>query len=255
MILYPNAKINLGLNVIRKREDGFHELQTLFYPVKSLFDILEIEKSEKFSIEIEGADWPAEKDLCAKAFHLMQERYGIGEVKIRLKKQIATGAGLGGGSADCAFTIKALNELFELGLAEKEMEEVAGELGSDCAFFIKNRPQWGEGRGEILSEAQDFLKDYEIVVEMPQGEKVSTAQAYSKIKPRQKSPSVREILSSRRPEEWKGLLENDFEESVFPEHPKIAQLKEKMYEKGAVYASMSGSGAAVFGIFSNLAEK
>ena len=172
-----------------------------------------------------------------------------------MKKQIPTGAGLGGGSADCAFTIKALNELFELGLAKKEMEEVAGMLGSDCAFFIKNRPQWGEGRGEILSDAQDYLKDYEIVVEMPQGEKVSTAQAYSKIKPRQKSPSVRDILSLRKPEEWKDLLENDFEESVFPEHPKIAQLKEKMYERGAVYASMSGSGAAVFGIFSKLAEK
>ena len=129
MILYPNAKINLGLNVIRKREDGFHGLQTLFDPVKRLCDILDIEKSERFSIEIEGADWPAEKDLCAKAFHLMQERYGIGEVRIRLKKQIPTGAGLGGGSADCAFTIKALNELFELGLAEKEMEEVAGMLG------------------------------------------------------------------------------------------------------------------------------
>lgn len=254
MTLYPNAKINVGLNVIRKREDGFHELQTLFYPVKSLFDILEIEKSEEFSIEIEGADWPAEKDLCAKAFHLMQERYGIGNVSIRLKKQIPVGAGLGGGSADCAFTVRGLAEMFGLELAEKEMEEVAGVLGSDCAFFIKNRPQWGEGRGEILTEAEDYLEDFDIVVEMPEGEKVSTAQAYGSIRPRQKSPSVREIVSSLKPEEWKGRLENDFEESVFPEHPKIKQLKEKMYEKGAVYASMSGSGAAVFGIFRKLAE-
>lgn len=250
VVMFPPAKINLGLNVLRKREDGFHDIETLFYAVPSLCDRLEVSKSEEFRADVEGANWPMEKDLCVRAFRLMQERYGIGNVTLSLRKHIPVGAGLGGGSADCAFTIKALNSLFGLGLSEEEMMECAGELGSDCAFFIKCAPQWGEGRGDILSPlGRDILKGYEIRVEIPEGESINTAEAYKGITPGAKAPSIKEIICEHGVDEWKELLHNDFEDSVFPDHPAIRELKEDMYERGAVYASMSGSGAAVFGIF------
>lgn len=248
MVLYPGAKINLGLNIIAKRPDGFHDIETLFYPVPSLHDVLEIAPAQEFSIDIAGCTWDPQKDLCAKAYRLMQENYGIGPVSIRLKKQIPVGAGLGGGSSDCAATIKALNRLFSLNLQESELEALASRLGADCAFFIKGRPQWGSGKGEILTDAPELPDGYEIRVEIPEGESVSTAEAYKGVSPMRKSPSLQEILSLPV-EQWKGRLVNDFEESVFRTHPHVAELKERMYADGAVYASMSGSGAAVFGIF------
>ncbi len=249
VLLFPPAKINLGLNVIRRREDGFHDIETLFYPVYSLHDTLKVEKSEEFSIEIEGATWNVEKDLSVRAFRLMQQIYGIGNVHIHLKKQIPTGAGLGGGSSDCAYTIKALNTLFRLSLTEEQMCALAQTLGSDCAFFIRATPQWGEGKGEVLSAAPDLLKDYEVQVVMPDSECICTAEAYKGITPRKANPSIRETISSQGVETWKNTLHNDFEDSVFPLHPHIKEEKERLYEKGAVYASMSGSGAAVYGIF------
>lgn len=249
VLLFPPAKINLGLNVTGRREDGFHDIETLFYPVYSLHDILTIEKSDNFDIGIDGATWDLQKDLCARAFRLMQEKYGIGNVRIRLKKQIPTGAGLGGGSADCAYTIKGLNTLFRIGLNENQMCQLAQTLGSDCAFFIRTAPQWGEGKGEILSPAPDHLRGYEVRIVMPEGEHISTADAYRGITPHRSSPSVREIIGTTGVDGWKGTLHNDFEDSVFPAHPKIREAKEKLYREGAVYASMSGSGAAVYGIF------
>lgn len=249
VVMFPPAKINLGLNVIRKREDGFHDIQTLFYPVFKLCDRLEIRKSDEFKAELDGINWPVEKDLCVKAFRLMQEKYGIGNVHLILHKKIPVGAGLGGGSSDCAFTIKALNRLFELGLSVEEMEELASSLGSDCSFFIKCRPSWGEGKGDVLETAKDYLKGYIIKVEIPEGEHINTAIAYSKITPHLDKPTIKEVIGTTPVESWKGLVLNDFEDSVFPEHPRIAQLKKEMYLKGAVYASMSGSGAAVYGIF------
>lgn len=248
MTLYPQAKINLGLNIISKREDGFHNIETLFYPVPSLYDVLEIAPSREFGIEIDGCTWNPEKDLCAKVYRLMSERYAIGPVSIRLKKRIPVGAGLGGGSSDCAATIKALNRLFSLSLTETELESIASELGADCAFFIRNTPQWGSGKGEILRRGPELLEGYDVRVEIPEGESVSTVEAYKGVTPRRRSPSLQKILALPV-EQWRGLLINDFEETVFRTHPHVAELKERMYAEGAVYASMSGSGAAVFGVF------
>lgn len=248
MILHPYAKINLGLHVLGKRHDGFHEIQTLFYPVTDLHDTLEITAAKDFEIKIDKCTWDIQKDLCAKAFYLMHERYGISGAKIHLQKSIPSGAGLGGGSSDCAFTLKGLNELYGLELDTPTLERIAGELGSDCAFFIKCTPQWGSGKGEILSEAPDFLKGCHIRVQIPDGVSVNTAQAYRGIHLREHVEPLRQILELPM-DQWREKLHNDFEESVFAEHPEIAELKEKMYTDGAIYASMSGSGAAVFGIF------
>lgn len=248
MIGYPTPKINIGLNVLRKRADGYHDLDTLFYPVDAFRDELEIVRSEEFSIEIEGADWDPQSDLTAKAWRLLAEERGIGPVAIRLRKGIPVGAGLGGGSSDCAFALKMLNELFSLGLSTVELEKYAARLGADCAFFIRNIPQWGSGKGDILKPADIDLSAYRIRVEIPEGVHVSTAEAYKGLTPRETSIPLSEALKLPVTE-WRGKVINDFESSVFPKHPAIAALKERMYADGAIYASMTGSGAAVFGLF------
>ena len=261
MISYPTPKINIGLHVLRKREDGFHDIETLFYPVGAFRDELEIVPSDSFSIEIEGADWDPQSDLTAKAWRLLADECGIGSVSIRVRKGIPVGAGLGGGSSDCAFALKMLNELFGLGLSVSQLEDYAGRLGADCAFFIRNIPQWGSGKGEILTPADIDLSEYEIRIAIPEGVHVSTAEAYGGIVPRDKwatnhhDPALemtvrplREVLALPV-SEWRGRVVNDFEASVFPKHPEIAALKERMYADGAIFASMSGSGAAVFGLF------
>ena len=248
MISYPTPKINIGLHVLRKREDGFHDIETLFYPVGAFRDELEIVPSDHFSIEIEGADWDPQSDLTAKAWRLLAEERGIGPVAIRVRKGIPVGAGLGGGSSDCAFALKMLNELFSLGLSTVELEQYAARLGADCAFFIRNIPQWGSGKGDILKPAEIDLSNYEIRVELPVGVHVRTADAYKGLTPHEPVIALREAVT-RPVSEWRGCVVNDFEASVFPGHPAIAKLKEKMYAEGAIYASMTGSGAAVFGIF------
>ena len=248
MICYPTPKINIGLNVLRKREDGFHDIDTLFYPVDAFHDELEINRADKFSIEIEGADWDPQSDLSAKAWRLLAQECGIGPVSIRVRKGIPVGAGLGGGSSDCAFALKMLNELFELGLSVSQLEDYAGRLGADCAFFIRNIPQWGLGRGDILTPAEIDLSGYTIRVEIPEGVHVRTAEAYKGLTPHEPAVSLREALA-RPVADWRGIVLNDFEASVFVNHPEIAALKDRFYADGAVYASMTGSGAAVFGIF------
>ena len=248
MISYPTPKINIGLHVLRKREDGFHDIETLFYPVGAFRDELEIVPSDHFSIEIEGADWDPQSDLTAKAWRLLAEERGIGPVAIRVRKGIPVGAGLGGGSSDCAFALKMLNELFSLGLSTVELEQYAARLGADCAFFIRNIPQWGSGKGDILRPAEIDLSNYEIRVELPEGVHVRTADAYKGLTPHEPVIALREAVT-RPVSEWRGCVVNDFEASVFPGHPGIAALKERMYADGAIFASMSGSGAAVFGIF------
>lgn len=248
MIGYPNPKINIGLHVLRKREDGFHDIETLFYPVGAFRDELEIVPSDHFSIEIEGADWDPQSDLTAKAWRLLAEERGIGPVAIRVRKGIPVGAGLGGGSSDCAFALKMLNELFSLGLSTVELEQYAARLGADCAFFIRNIPQWGSGKGDILRPAEIDLSNYEIRVELPEGVHVRTADAYKGLTPHEPAIALREAVT-RPVSEWRDCVVNDFEASVFPGHPGIAALKERMYADGAIFASMSGSGAAVFGIF------
>ena len=248
MICHPTPKINIGLNVIRKREDGFHDIETLFYPVNAWQDELEITRSDAFSISIEGADWDPMSDLTAKAWRLLRDECGIGPVAIHMIKGIPVGAGLGGGSSDCAFALKMMDRLFDLNLGTRRLEQFAGRLGSDCAFFIRNTPQWGSGRGEILTPAVLDLSGYDIRLAIPDHSHVSTAEAYRGIHAHLPQTSLRDALQLPV-NQWEGLVINDFEKSVFPAHPEIRALKARMYEDGALYASMTGSGAAVFGIF------
>ena len=341
MITTPNVKINLGLNILRKREDGFHDLETLFVPYFGLHDTLEIIAGDDYSrtsaslfakygeaalpasqgsmkpegvfgvetaenqapkiaqgisedgklmITIareEGVDWDPLNDLCARAYMILAEHFDLPPVKIFLEKTSPVGAGLGGGSADAAFTLKMLNELCSLGLSEQQLAGYASLLGSDCAFFIYNRPMIGEGRGEILSEyplagCLDFARhdstgvlsggslarhdggaapdndtatpndipvaQYEIQVITPAGISVSTAEAYGGIVPALPEIPLREALA-RPVEQWDGVLVNDFETTVFAKHPELAAIKRSLYDSGAVYASMSGSGSALFAIY------
>ena len=334
MILQTNVKLNFGLNVIRKRPDGYHDIETLFVPCDEFGDTLEVITGDDYSrtsaslfaryssfdypeeqpalgdtqpqrnedglrrgrtappelggklaqgisedgklmITIareDGVDWEPLKDLCAKAYYLLDNDFHLPPVKIFLEKKAPVGAGLGGGSADAAFTLKAINELCSLGLSNESLAEYASRLGSDCAFFVWNRPMIGTGRGEILEPFDVDLSGYEVKVLVPEGISVSTAEAYRGIVPRDRSfadaqddkraaqddmvlaslPLGADIFKEvlRRPvEEWKGLVVNDFETTVFKAHPELAAIKQSLYDSGAVYAAMSGSGSAMFGIY------
>lgn len=285
MITNPNVKINLGLNVLRKREDGFHDLETLFVPYFGISDTLEIVVGDDYSrtsaalfgrygepdgcageapmlvqgisedgklmITIarkEGVDWDPLKDLTAKAYRILAEDFELPPVKIFLEKTSPVGAGLGGGSADAAFALKMLDELCGLGLSEEQLASYASRLGSDCAFFVYNRPMIGEGRGEILSEYPLSLEGYDLQVLTPEGIAVSTKDAYSGIRPHLPEVPLREALA-RPIEEWDGILVNDFEETVFARYPELAAIKRSLYDSGAAYASMSGSGSALFALY------
>lgn len=253
MITYPNCKINLGLHVVGKRPNGYHDLETIFLPVLNLCDELEIVENDTLQMEQEGIvlDNAPEDNLCTRAWRLLHDEFNIPPVSIRLKKGIPFGAGLGGGSSDAAFTLKLLNEMFALGLIDSQLEQRAARLGADCAFFIRNRAAYAIGIGDRLEPIEIDMSAYRIVIEIPEGEHVSTKEAYSGLK--------RDLFGAIRPDlrkavkqsigEWRSLIVNDFEASVFPAHPAIAALKDDMYRRGALYASMTGSGAAVFGIF------
>lgn len=250
MILYATPKINLGLNVLRRRPDGFHDLHTVFYPVHSMWDILTIELSDSFRIEVPGAGWDPQTDLCAKAYRLLADEFPqVGPVSICLDKGIPVGAGLGGGSSDAAQTLMALNCLFDLRLTNAELAARAAKLGSDCAFFVYDTPMFAEGRGEVLSPVSLDLDDYEIEIEMPEGVHVSTAEAYGGIVPCERRDTPLRDALSLPVEQWRDNVVNDFEPTVFAAHPQIRDLKESMYRNGAVYAAMSGSGSAVFGLY------
>ena len=252
MILHANCKINLGLDVIRRREDGFHDLETVMIPVLGLYDVVEVERVEGVStFEQTGltVDCDAEQNLCMKALRLMQRLHRVGEAKITLDKRVPFGAGLGGGSSDATAVILALNEIFELGLSEDRLIEVAAMIGSDTAFFVRNTPQLCTGRGEKMEPIELPLQGKYLVIAKPE-EGVSTKEAYSGVKPA--IPQVRLIDALQRPiGEWQGVVKNDFEPHIFAAHPAIAELKKMMLDAGAMYASMSGSGSAVFGIFEN----
>ena len=291
MITYPNVKINLGLNVLRKREDGFHDLDTLFVPYFEISDTLEIIAGDDYSrtsaalfakypasghapqivqavsedgkvmitiARAEGVDWNPLKDLTVKAYNVLAEDYELPPVKIFLEKTSPVGAGLGGGSSDAAFALRMLNELFTLGLDDQSLAGYASRLGSDCAFFIYNRPMLGQGRGEILTPyslegfgyGQEGAMDlpFTVKVVVPEGIAVSTAEAYRGIKPQIPQIPLSEVLALPV-DKWKDCLVNDFETTVFAVHPELASIKDSLYESGAVYASMSGSGSALFGIY------
>ncbi len=254
MILKANCKINLGLDILRRREDGYHDLETVMVPVVGLYDIVEVERAAAVEFVSEGltVDCDPEQNLCLKALRLMQERYGIAGARIRLVKRVPFGAGLGGGSSDATAVILALNELYVLGLSEAELVDCAAALGSDTAFFVRNTPQLCSGRGEVMTPFDVDLEGLTLVLVKPDGG-VSTREAYAGVTPRVPVVPLAERL--RRPvAEWQGLVTNDFEPHIFAAHPAIARVKERLFEAGAVYASMSGSGSAVFGLFDD-AEK
>lgn len=315
MIVRTNVKINLGLEVIRKRTDGYHDIETLFVPCHEFGDTIEIIAGDDYSrtsaalfakyqepgtleqavspagglmitiARAEGIDWNPLNDLCAKAWSIIAADHKLPPIRIFLEKTAPVGAGLGGGSADAAFTLKAINEICGLQLSERQLFDYAARLGSDCAFFIANRPMIGTGRGEILEPYDIDLSAYEIKVLVPENVTVSTAEAYKGIVPREAWPvkkdtnpsdeaknsggekdgkeadgdatastknscleSLKSILA-KPIEQWKGLLVNDFETTVFKKHPELAAIKQSLYDSGAVYASMSGSGSAIFGIY------
>jgi len=250
MIKYSNCKINIGLYIERKREDGFHSIKTLFYPIE-LSDTIEIKESTngKLNLEIYGlsVDGTLENNLCIKAYNLLKADFDIPPVLIKLTKNIPTGAGLGGGSSNAVTTLKMLNEIFELRLTNKQLYNYAIKLGSDCAFFVENKPILASGRGDVLKEIDFSLKGYNILLMKP-SINVDTAWAYKQITPRNSSIDILNLLKSPL-EKWKNTILNDFEKAVFEYYPVIANLKEKLYSKGAIYASMSGSGSAIYGIF------
>jgi len=247
MIVYPNAKINIGLNVLEKRVDGYHELSSVFYPVKDLCDILEILPSTEFSFSSSGIEIPGEGNICIKAFEMLKQDFDIDNAKVHLHKQIPIGAGLGGGSADGAFMLKAMNTLFNLKLSTAQLEKYALQLGADCPFFIENTTKYASGIGEKMIGIDLDLLNYEIRFIFPELH-ISTAEAYCDITP--KTPAANLLNLINQPiEKWKGKVKNDFEVSVVVKYPALAKMKEKLYEDGAIYASMTGSGSVIYGVF------
>lgn len=251
MIVFPNAKINIGLNITEKRSDGFHNIETVFYPI-GLSDILEINISDKIKFENTGLtveNKKLENNLCYNAYESLKKDFSFDSIEIHLHKIIPFGAGLGGGSADASFTLKALDSLFELRLNNKTLLNYAEKIGSDCPFFVLNKPAFASGKGNELTAIDLNLKGNFLGLVHP-GIHVNTTKAYSKIKPNKQSESLSELIFQPI-NKWKELIKNDFEDSVFKEYPEIENIKNKLYDLGALYASMSGSGSAVYGIFKN----
>lgn len=260
MIVYPNAKINIGLNVVEKRPDGYHNLETVFYPI-GLQDILEIKVLDEgnvpecgYKLKITGTilDGSPEDNLVVRAFKMLKHDFNLPPVSIGLYKHIPTGAGLGGGSSDAAFTVKTLNKRFDLRLTDKQMEDYCTRLGADCPFFIKDTPVFATGIGNEFHPVSFSLKGKHLVLVKPDIF-VSTKDAYAKVNVRRPDTPLPELLAQPL-ETWKDTVINDFERSVFSKYPEIAAIKDSMYDIGAVYASMSGSGSSVFGIFDEPVE-
>jgi len=252
VIVFPNCKINLGLHVLQKRNDGYHDIETVFYPIplQDALEILTIPSGEKNSITVTGISdgIPLENNMCLKACRLLQKDFKqIPFLKIHLHKIIPSGAGLGGGSSDAAFTLLLLNRKFHLQLPVSELLQYALQLGSDCPFFILNQPGYATGRGEKLEPVDLDLSSYSILLVNP-GLHIPTAVAFGTVLPRQGKSSLKEVI--KKPvDQWKDLLTNDFEASIFKKYPQVEQLKMDLYRRGAKYASMTGSGSTVFGLF------
>ncbi|MFO7977915.1 MAG: 4-(cytidine 5'-diphospho)-2-C-methyl-D-erythritol kinase [Bacteroidales bacterium] len=250
MIVYPNAKINLGLHITQKRPDGFHEIETVMFPTK-LCDALEVVPADtsRSSFSLSGMAVPDHnQNLCVSACKLLQQSWHLPPVRIFLHKKIPIGAGLGGGSADAAFTLKALKEMYNLQVPSSTLHELASSLGSDCPFFLENKPMLASGRGEILNPLPEIdLSGWHLIVITPPVH-VPTAAAYQGVIPKKPAQPLLEVI--QQPVHlWKHSLINDFEETIFRKFPAIAPIKEKLYQLGATYASMSGSGSSVFGLF------
>ena len=250
MVVFPNAKLNIGLNIVEKRPDNYHNLESIFVPIpfKDILEIVE-SKSGETRLHLSGIqiDGDPNNNLVMKAFRQLQVDFNIPNVDIYLEKIIPFGAGLGGGSADAAFTLKALNTLFDLKLSNEKLCQYAAKLGADCSFFIENKATYVTGIGEILTPIELDLSPYYLVLVKP-NDYISTKEAYAHITPRKTKISVNETIHYPI-EQWKEYIVNDFEASVFPNHPNIAKVKKNLYENGALYASMTGSGSSVFGLF------
>lgn len=248
MLTFPNAKINIGLNITEKRPDGYHNLETIFYPIE-LCDTLEFIQKEETKFDCSGLEIEGESDnnLIMKAYRLLKDEFNLPPINIHLHKAIPMGAGLGGGSADAAFMLKMLNDEFNLGLSSIELQQRATKLGADCPFFIDNKPVLAKGIGNIFESTEVNLSGYHIVLIKPNVH-VSTAEAYGGCKPQRWTTPLEEAI--KQPiTEWKNYIFNDFEKTVFIAHPELAEIKEMLYEKGAIYAAMSGSGSTIYGIF------
>lgn len=248
MISFANAKINIGLSITEKRSDGYHNIETIFYPVK-LYDVIEFHPADNFSFEAYGIDIPNDGDnLCIRAYNLLKIDYPtIKPINIKLLKNIPVGAGLGGGSSDAAYVLKGINEINGIGLNDSQLQSYASKLGADCAFFIQDRPVFAEGIGTELSDIAIDISKYFIVIIKPEIH-ISTAEAYSNITPQIPKVDLRRAIQLPI-QEWKYYISNDFEIGIFEKYPEIQTIKHKLYEKGALYALMSGSGSAVYGIF------
>ena len=249
MIVYPNAKINLGLNVLRKRVDGYHDISSIFYPVKEIFDILEIIPSDSFSFSSSGATIPNNGNICIRAFDLLKSDFNISPVRISLHKQIPVGAGMGGGSADGAFTLMALNQIFDLNISNKRLEKYALQLGADCPFFIDNTPKYVTGIGDKMKVINLDLSNYKIKFVFS-GLHISSAEAYNLIVAKENNVSLLESINQPI-ENWRMNVKNDFEVSAFKQYPELQKQKKDLYNNGAIYASMTGSGSVLYGIYTN----
>lgn len=255
MLTFPNAKINIGLNITEKRPDGYHNIETIFYPV-ALCDVLEtVESKTETSLTVCGIeiDAPIDKNLIYKAFQILKKDFDLPEQSIFLHKKIPFGAGLGGGSADAAFMLRMFNEIYNLKISKQKLENYAETLGSDCVFFLENKPCYATEKGTKLEPIDLDLSAYHIYLIKPNFS-VNTAHAYSGVKPKHSVNKLTDLVQLPIVE-WKNHIKNDFEETVFKIQPELHQIKQLFYENGALYASMSGSGSAVFGIFSEVPQK
>lgn len=250
MITFPNAKINIGLNIIARRADGYHNLETVFYPIQ-IKDALEAVEHADMSFETSGIEIPghANENLCLKAYDLLRLDFDLPNIKIHLHKHIPIGAGLGGGSADAAFFLKLINEKFSLGLSVSQMQNYCKLLGADCAFFVENKPVFALEKGDVFEELEINLAAYYVALVMPPVH-VSTGEAYRGVKPAVPQTSLKELIKTPV-ETWQGKITNDFEAHILKNHPQIRGVKAALLEAGALFALMSGSGASVYGIFKN----
>jgi len=248
MIAFANAKINIGLQVLSRREDGYHNLETVFYPLK-LYDVVEVVEAPDMRFIPSGIPVPGDgrDNLCLRAYRLLSETHDLPPVHIYLHKAIPIGAGLGGGSADAAFLLTLLNTMFELELDESQLMDYARRLGADCAFFIRNTPVLATGIGDVFQDVKIDLSAYHLVLVKPPVH-ISTAEAYRTVTP---DPEGRQLKSAiaRPVAEWRDTIVNDFEAGIFANHPEIAVVKNQLYENGALFAAMSGSGSSVYGLF------
>jgi len=251
MICFPNAKINIGLNVLEKREDGYHNIESIFYPVSwcDALEAIQAEGSGKLKLVSFGIPIPGENEnnLCTKAYTLLSTKYKLPSLNLGLLKCIPMGAGLGGGSADAAFFLKLLNALFKLHLSKEELKIYASQIGSDCTFFIENKPALVSGKGEMITPIELDLSHYSISIVYPQIH-IDTKKAYSLIRPHKRPNGLKEIALAPI-HTWKEKVINDFEEPIFKAHPQLEEIKNRLYSEGALYASMTGSGSALYGIF------